>query len=88
MVLGAEITHRRRPPRRQAVGVQSNPQAFRHPAFVKRRHHALQVALQQAHLLHMGEQTAANVGRARRRGAYQHRLADARFEQFDPLRDR
>ncbi|MCY1441187.1 hypothetical protein D9M71_574910 [compost metagenome] len=35
----------------------------------------------------MVEQLATDLGRARRRGAYQHRLADPRLKQLDALGD-
>ncbi|MNP11428.1 hypothetical protein D3C76_1036140 [compost metagenome] len=84
-MLGAEHPDRTCPPGGQAVGVQGNAQALRHALLVQRRHLALQIALQQTHLLHMVEQLPADLGRAGRRGAHQHRLADPRFEQFDAL---
>lgn len=86
--LGAEIAHRGGPPGRQAIGVESDAQAFRGTAFIQVRHPALQVALQQPHLLHMVEQAAPEIGGMRRRLAHQDRLADPRLEQLDPLRYR
>lgn len=73
--LGAEIAHRGGPPGRQAIGVESDAQAFRGTAFIQVRHPALQVALQQPHLLHMVEQAAPEIGGMRRRLAHQDRLA-------------
>ncbi|MOA26853.1 hypothetical protein D3C78_1476810 [compost metagenome] len=60
--LGAETAHGVGPPGGQAVGVQRQAQAFGGAAFVQSRHPALQVALQQAHLLHMVEQALAQFG--------------------------
>ncbi|MNP07780.1 hypothetical protein D3C76_998230 [compost metagenome] len=85
VLLRAEVAHRTRPPGGQAVGVEGDAQALRHALFVQRRHLALQVAFEQAHLLHMVEQLAADFGRAGRRGTHQHRLPDPRFEQLDAL---
>ena len=87
-VFGDELAHQRRPPGGQAVGIQGDAQALGRLVLGQRRHLALQVALQQAHLLHVVEQAPADLGGRRRRGAQQHRLADPRLEQFDPLRHR
>lgn len=38
-------------------------------------------------MLHVIEQASTNLGRRGRRNPYQHRLADPRLQQFDPLRD-
>ncbi|MNZ67201.1 hypothetical protein D3C78_854390 [compost metagenome] len=86
--LGAEVAHRGSPPGRQAVGIERQAQALDRAALVQHRHPLLQVAFQQAHLLHMVEQTLAQFGRLRARRAHQHRLADPCFEQFDALGNR
>ncbi len=88
MALATEVPDRLRPPGRQAVGVQRQAQALGRSAVVQRRHRLLQVALQQAHLLHMVEQALAEIGRLRPRRAHQHRLADPRLEQLDALGNR
>ncbi|MNS77314.1 hypothetical protein D3C72_1108940 [compost metagenome] len=88
MLFGAKISHRFGPPRGEAVGIKSDAQTFRQTLLVQRGHKGLQVTLKQTHLLHMVEQTPAYLGRRRWRAANQHRLADPRFEQFDPLRNR
>ena len=88
MLFGTEIANRFGPPCGETVGIQRNAQALRQTLLVQRGHKGLQVALKQTHLLHMVEQAPANFGRRWRRAAYQHRLADPRFEQFDPLRNR
>ena len=84
-MLGTEIPHREGPPGGQAVGVQRDAQTFGHAAFVQRRYHALQIPLQQTHLLHMVEQAPADVGRRRRRRPNQYWLADPRLKQLDAL---
>ncbi len=88
LLAGAEIAHCTCPPGGQAVGIQRNTQALRDALLVQCRHLTLQVALEQAHLLDMVEQLPPDLGRAWRRGAHQHRLADPRLEQFDALRHR
>ncbi len=85
-MVGAERCHRTSPPGRQAVRVQGDAQALRQAIVVQRRHLALQVALEQAHLLHMVEQALAQRGRPGRCTPQQDRLADTRLEQLDPLR--
>ncbi|MNH06094.1 hypothetical protein D3C79_654490 [compost metagenome] len=87
VLLCAEVAHCAGPPGSQAVGVEGDAQALRHALLVQRRHLALQVAFEQAHLLHMVEQLAADFGRAWRCGTHQHRLADPRLEQLDALGD-
>ena len=87
VLLGAKIPHGRRPPGGQAVGIQGDAQALGQTFIVQRRHRTLQVTLQQTHLLYMVEQAPADFGRAWRRSAYQHRLADTGFKQFDALGD-
>ena len=79
-MLGAERRHRAGPPGRQAVGIQGNTQSLGQAIFVQRRDLPLQVPLEQAHLLHMVEQSLTQLGRPGRRIAQQHRLADARLE--------
>ncbi|MNZ72548.1 hypothetical protein D3C78_909290 [compost metagenome] len=85
MLLGAKFPHGLSPPGGQAVGVEGDAQTLGQAFFVKRRHQALQIALQQAHLLHMVEQAPADLRGCRWRGPYQYRLADASFKQFDAL---
>ncbi|MNN36589.1 hypothetical protein D3C81_1504910 [compost metagenome] len=88
MLLRAKFPHRLRPPSGEAVGIQGDPQSLRQTFFVQRRHQALQITFKQADLLHMVEQTPADLGRRRRRCPYKHRLADACFEQLDALGNR
>jgi hypothetical protein len=85
MLFSAELTHGTGPPRRQAVGIQGNPQALRQPFFVQCWYQALQITLQQPDLLDMVEQTPADLGRRWRRGAHKYGLANACLEQLDPL---
>ena len=72
---------------RQAVSVEGDTQTFGHALFIQRRDLALQVTLEQAHLLHVVEQLATDIGRARWRGTHQHRLANTGLKQFDALGD-
>ncbi|MCY1540308.1 hypothetical protein D9M68_759400 [compost metagenome] len=87
-VPGAKLAHGSRPPGRQTIGIEGDAQALGHLALAQRRHLRLQVALEQTHLLHMIEQAPADLGGCRRRGTHQHRLANPRLEQLDPLRHR
>ena len=80
MLFGAEVADCLGPPSGEAVGIQGNAQALRHALLVQGRHLALQVTLQQTHLLHMVEQAPTDIGGRWRRGPYQHRLADARLQ--------
>ncbi|MNN22019.1 hypothetical protein D3C81_1353620 [compost metagenome] len=88
LLVGAKPTDRPCPPGGQAVGVEGDAQTFGHALLVQRRHLALQIALQQPHLLYMVEQAPADIRRAGRIGAYQYRLPDPCFEQLDALRNR
>jgi len=88
MLLGAKIPDGVGPPRSEAISVEGDAQAFRQTFFVQRRHQRLQIPLKQAHLLHMVEQAPTDFGGRWRCDTHQHRLADPRFQQFDPLGDR
>ncbi|MNJ65936.1 hypothetical protein D3C77_619770 [compost metagenome] len=85
-MLGAERRDGLGPPGRQAVGIERDAQSLGQTILVQRRHLALQVTLQQTHLLHMVEQPLAQLGRPWRRAAQQYRLTDPRLEQLDALR--
>ena len=87
VLVGTKVPHRHGPPGGQTVGVQGNAQPFGQAFIVQSRDRTLQVALKQTHLLDVVEQTPTNLGRARRCGANQHRLADACLQQLDPLGD-
>src|SRR5690606_3477431 len=86
-VRDAEGRNGRGPPGQQAVGVERDAQSLGQAVFVQFGNLPLQVALQQANLLNMVEQTLAQIRWLWRRATQQDRLTDARLQQFDALRN-